>query len=327
MTRTKLGIPILAFAIAAICGCGARERNVPTAEEERRQARLERGRYLAESLLNCFDCHAEVDWKAAEAPVVEGTKGGGALFPGEILPFKIVAPNISPDAETGAGKWSDQQLANALRNGIGHDGRVLFPIMPYMSYRAMSDEDLAAVIAYVRSIPSVRNAVARIELPPPVKASLQAPPPVTSVPEPDLSTPVKRGAYLVTIGGCTDCHTPMGKDMRPQMALEFGGGFLLKGPWGEVASANITPDPSGISYYTEELFLQTIRSGHVKARKLNQIMPWHRFRNLSDVDLKAIFAYLRTLKPVSHRVDNTEPPTPCKKCGFGHGLGAANSAS
>jgi hypothetical protein len=106
--------------------------------------------------------------------------------------------------------------------------------------------------------------------------------------------------------------------------MDFAGGFILEGPWGKVASANITPDPSGISYYKEALFVQTIRTGYVKARELNQIMPWWHYRNLTDDDLKAMFAYLRTLKPVKHRVDNTEPPTLCKLCGSRHGLGDRN---
>jgi hypothetical protein len=91
-----------------------------------------------------------------------------------------------------------------------------------------------------------------------------------------------------------------------------------------VASANITPDPSGIPYYDEALFLEMIRTGYVKARKINQIMSWSDYRNLTDEDLKAIFAYLRTLKAVKHRVDNSEPPTFCKLCGFSHGAGSQN---
>jgi mono/diheme cytochrome c family protein len=317
-------ISTLVIAAAVSSGCRSTERARQTVEEERRLARIERGRYLVEGLLDCFTCHSEVDWTVSDVPVKPGRKGCGAVFPGEILPFPIVAPNISPDPETGAGKWSNEQFARAIRNGVGHDGRVLFPIMPYTGYRALSDGDLAAVIAYVRSVPPVRNAIARIELPPPVTANLKAPPPVSSQPEPNLSAPVRRGAYLVTIGGCADCHTPPGKDMQPRADLAFAGGFVLKGPWGQAAAANITPDPSGISYYDEALFLQAMRTGHVKARKLNQIMRWSSYRNLTDEDLKAMFAHLRTLKPVAHRVDNTEPPTLCKTCGFPHGLGAMN---
>jgi predicted HAD superfamily phosphohydrolase len=114
----------------------------------------------------------------------------------------------------------------------------------------------------------------------------------------------------------------MSKTICPSM--DFAGAMIFKGPWGEVASANITPDATGISYYDENLFVESMRTGFVHARKLNQIMPWSIFRNLTGEDLNAMFAYLRTLKPVSHRVDNTEPPALCKLCGMRHGLGGQN---
>ena len=73
------------------------------------------------------------------------------------LPGSVHAPNITPDPETGAGNWSDDQLARAIREGIGHDGRALFPFMPYLGLRALSDEDLASIIVYLRSLPPVRQ--------------------------------------------------------------------------------------------------------------------------------------------------------------------------
>ena len=144
------------------------------------------------------------------------------------------------------------------------------------------------------------------------------------VPEPDVSTPEKRGKYLVTIAGCTDCHTPQDAHGQPLPGMDFGGGFILEGPWGRVASSNITPDPSGISYYDQAMFTQAIRAGFVGARKLNQIMPWHTYREMTDEDIVAMFAYLKMLKPVRHHVDNTEPPTFCKVCRQTHGGGNQN---
>ena len=141
---------------------------------------------------------------------------------------------------------------------------------------------------------------------------------------PDMSNPVARGKYLVTMGNCMSCHTPMSKKGEPLMQLAFAGGMHFKGPWGEVTSANITPDASGISYYDEALFVKTLRTGQVGARKLNSVMPWGYFRNMTDDDLKAIFAYLRTLTPLQHRVDNTEEPTVCEVCGGRHGYGDKN---
>ena len=106
--------------------------------------------------------------------------------------------------------------------------------------------------------------------------------------------------------------------------LLFAGGFNLKGPWGDVTGVNITPDPSGISCYDEDLFIRTLRTGHVGARPLNSIMPWAYFRNMNDDDLKAIFAFLRTVPPKQHRVDNSEPPTLCPLDGGYHGFGDRN---
>jgi hypothetical protein len=140
------------------------------------------------------------------------------------------------------------------------------------------------------------------------------------VPEPDVSIPEKLGKYLVTIEGCTDCHTPQDAHGQPLPGMDFGGGFILDGPWGRVASANITPDPSGISYYDQAIFTQAMRTGFVGARKLNQIMPWHAYRGMPNEDIIAIFAYLRALNPVRYHVDNTEPPTFCKVCRQTHGV-------
>ena len=117
------------------------------------------------------------------------------------------------------------------------------------------------------------------------------------VPQPDLSTPEKRGAYLVTIAGCKDCHTPQDAHGLPLPSMDFGWGFIMDGPWGYVASGNITPDPSGIPYCGAVLFMQAMRSGYVKARKLSQIMPWHIYRGMTDEDLAAMFATSRRSSP------------------------------
>jgi len=195
-----------------------------------------------------------------------------------------------------------------------------------LDFRYMSDEDLASVIVYLRSLPPVHKQQPTTELIFPVKYLIRnAPEPLDApVPEPDVSTPEKRGKYLVTIAGCSDCHTPQDAHGQPLAGMDFAGGFILEGPWGRVASANITSDPSGISYYDQAMFTQAIRTGFVGARKLNQIMPWHTYRGLTDEDIVAVFSYLKTLKPVRHHVDNTEPPTVCKICRQTHGGGNQN---
>jgi mono/diheme cytochrome c family protein len=257
--------------------------------------------------------------------VLPGREGAGEILPYADLPGRIVAPNLTPDPQTGAGNWTDDQLARAIREGIGHDGRALFPIMPYPRFRSMSDEDLASVIVYLRSLPPVRNELPKTQIIFPVKYLIRnAPQPLQGpVSSPNPNDRLAWGKYLTTIAGCADCHTPSdrGKELP---GMDFAGGSVLKeGPY-QAAAANITPDASGIAYYDEALFLQVIHTGYVKARALSPIMPFAFYGNMTDDDLKAIFAYLHTVKPVHHRVDNSLPPTYCKLCKQKHGAGDQN---
>lgn len=298
--------------------------------------RLARGSYLVNGVLQCFNCHSDVDFSRRPSRPFAGKMGGGHIFSNTLLGLppgnRVVAPNISPDPEFGAGKWTDSDFVRALRQGIGHDGRTLFPVMPYHYFHKLSDEDLAAAIVYVRSIPPVHIERPKTVLTAEIKATLQPLPPVENVAAPDKSDRVKYGAYLVNAGHCNGCHTPADdKTGEPIPGMYLAGGDVLTGPWGpdptkeiSVASLNLTPDPSGISYMNEAMFIKTLRTGQVQARLLANIMPWAFFRNLSDDDLKAMYAYLRTVKPVQHRVDNTEPPGYCKLCRHRHGYGKRN---
>ena len=303
---------------------GPKSRPVTSKKLESTPARRERGKYLAETR-GCFGCHSPHHWMVHGAPVVEGKQGSGSEMSFEGAPGKVVAPNITSDPETGAGTWSDDQLSRAIREGIGHDGRALFPMMPYGFYRRMSDEDLASLVVYLRSLPAVRNPLPHTELVFPVKYLIRnAPEPITEpVPDPDRSDVTKWGEYLVRTAACGECHTPMVGHERPE-SMAFAGGFQLQGPWGNVASANLTPDASGIGYYDQALFIQAMHTGYVKARELNPIMPYGEYKAIPDNELTAMFAYLRTLKPIKHHVDNSLPPTDCKVCRAKHGGGDRN---
>ena len=254
-----------------------------------------------------------------------GKEASGEVLPYAGLPGRIVASNLTPDPETGAGSWTDDQLARAIREGVGHDGRALFPIMPYQRYRNMSDEDLASVVVYLRSLPAVHNRLPATEIIFPVKYLIRsAPEPIAaSVADVVSSDQLRYGTYLADQAGCVDCHTPQVRGQTVS-GMDFAGGFPFTGPWGTVASSNITPDPSGIPYYDEALFLDVMRTGQVKGRKLSPIMPVMAYKNLTNDDLRAIFAFLRTTKPVKHRVDNSEAPTECKICNQKHGGGNEN---
>ncbi len=305
---------------------GPKARTTTARTFESTPARLARGTYLAEHVSGCVDCHTPHDWSSRAPSTIGGKVGAGEEIPMKGLPGKIFAPNITPDKETGAGTWTDDQLARAIREGVGHDGRALFNMMPYEHYRTMSDEDLASVIVYLRALPPVRNVVPKTEMIFPVKYLIRnVPQPVTDpVPSPDLSTPLKRGAYLTNVAGCTDCHTPMDEHGQRLAGLDWAGGFILEGPWGRVASMNLTSDPSGIPYYDEKMFIDTIRTGSVRARVLNPIMPFATYGGMTDQDLAAIFAFVHQLPPVKHRVDNTMPPTYCTLDKQTHGGGSQN---
>ena len=282
---------------------GARSRPLTNRHFDSTPARLAHGEYLARAVMGCLDCHTEHDWKAPGGALVAGRDGAGQIFPGEGFPGRIVANNLTPDPETGAGNWTDDQFARAIREGIGHDGRTLFPLMPYPNFRQMSDEDLASLVVFLRSLPAVKNPLPSTEIAFPVKYLIRGlPNPLKGPVLPrDLSTPEKRGQYLVTLASCADCHTPM-VNGQPEDDKAFAGGMEFKGPWGDVQSANITPDKTGISYYDENRFIEALRTGLVMGRPLNPIMPWDSYRHMTDEDLKAIFAYLRTVKPVVNRV-------------------------
>lgn len=296
--------------------------------------RLARGKYLVEGLLQCPACHSETDFSKRPIEAVPGKRLGGFVFPNEELglqkPNRIVAPNISSDAEYGAGTWKDADFVRALRQGIGHDGRVLFPLMPYYYFRDLSDEDLASVIVYERSATPVHIRRPKTVLSEQLKKAFQPLAPVEHVAEPDRSDRLKYGKYLVVAGHCDACHTPTDDKGAPYPNMAFAGGLPLIGNWEggsvikRVHSLNLTSDPSGISYFDEGTFIYVLRNGGFPTRPLSNIMPWAFFRNLTDDDLGSIFAYLRTLKPVRHHVDNTEPPTYCKQCKTKHGLGSTN---
>ncbi len=296
---------------------GPRKRATTSRQFESTTERLARGRYLAQSVLGCTTCHSPRDFTKHGAPPVAGMDFAGQPIELPGFPGNIVVPNITPDKETGAGNWTDDQIARAIREGIKHDDTTIFPLMPYMLYKDLSDEDLASVVVYLRSLTPIHNPLPVSKVNFPVNYLVRGvPQPVTHpVHGPDAADALARGKYLVNMG--CGCHQAKEK-------LPFAGGENLRGPWGDVTSVNLTPDASGIGYYSESTFITAMRTGYVGARELNQIMPYGEFKGITDDDLKAMFAYLKTLPPVKHRVDNSLPPTFCKLCKEKHGAGDQN---
>lgn len=309
---------------------GPDARPVTAEKFETTEARLARGKYLTEGPMFCFHCHSEHDTSDPTFPIVEAKKGAGWPMPIAEL-NNIAARNITPDPETGLGNWSDDEIARAIREGVRKDGTALFPVMPYMSFRSLDDEDVKSIVVYLRTLTPVRNTVPTRNLPGPLEYLVKTMPVPLTTPQPShpSSTAVERGKYLVTLAECHNCHTAADDQGQPLPGLDFGGGNnfpdLAKVDAGAtVFSMNITPDPSGIAHYDESLFMQTLKTGQVGGRMLNHVMPFLYFRNITDSDLSDMYAYIKTLAPVKHRISNTDPPTPCVVCNKSHGLGELN---
>src|SRR5688500_11928748 len=205
---------------------GPNARAVTSRTFEPSEARLARGEYLVEGVAHCFQCHSPHDMSNPELPIVDGMKGAGWWMDDAPGLGKVVAPNITPDRETGIGDWTDDEIARAIREGVSRDGTALFPIMPYENFRQMSDEDLASVVVYLRSITPVRNPLARTALEFPLSRIVNTmPAPLEgTVPEPPASS---RGEYLATLAECRTCHSAAVQG-EPVPGLTFGGGFMFK---------------------------------------------------------------------------------------------------
>jgi len=305
---------------------GPNARPVSSEKFEATDARLARGKYLAEGPAACFHCHTEHDFTDPEYPIVQAKKGAGWVMPVPELNY-IASRNITPDVETGIGTWSDDEVARAIREGVRKDGSALFPIMPYPFFATMDDEDVKSIVVYLRTLPAVKNVVPTRQLPGPLEYIVKTIPKPLTTPQPShpASTPVERGKYLATIADCHGCHTASVQG-QPLPGLDFGGGGSFDDPAlkTKVFSLNITQDPSGIAHYDDSLFIQTIRTGRVTSRLVNHIMPFEFFKNMTDDDLRDIFAYIKSVPPVKHRVSNTDPPTMCPVCNQKHGLGELN---
>lgn len=313
---TWLVVLVVVLAGAGLAYLFTRYPAVPPPEEVRIQAtpeRLARGEYLVENVVGCVVCHADRDWTKFSAPVIAGTKGkGGQRFGFGAEPFVLHARNITPG---GVGEWTDGELLRAITAGVSRDGTPLFPLMPYLRYGRMSRDDVEAIIVYLRTLPSVPAQTLpdrSLSFPLPLIVRTMPTAPSHQV-RPDPSDRVAYGRYLTNAAVCGDCHTPMDDQGAPLPGRDFSGGtpFMPNGV-GLVHSANITPDAgTGIGTWTEDQFLEKFRAFRAQpARTLegaerlqNTEMPWTYYAGMTDDDLRAIYAYLRSLPPVVNRVE------------------------
>jgi len=275
---------------------------------------VEKGSYLANHVAACIHCHSKRDFSKFSGPVVPGTEGGGGgLFDHTILdaiPGTIYSANITPDTETGIGSWTDDEILRAITQGINKKGDTLFPIMPYANYNRMAKEDLLNIIAYLRTLKPIKNTVPARKLMIPIAMAYPGPalqPSVEKNVRPGISDQIKYGEYLSMVADCATCHTPFVKG-QPDFAHMYGGGNVFNVDNFHVASANITPDSSGIGNWDEDQFLNKFtlyreeKNYNYNPGLKNTVMPLVDYSGMKDSDLKALYAYLRTVKPVTNYV-------------------------
>lgn len=255
----------------------------------------DRGKYLMEGPVACGNCHVQRGAKGE--PLLDKGLSGGMVF--DEPAFKAVASNITPDKETGIGNWTDQQLEKAIREGIRPNGTVIGPPMPIEFYRKMSDEDLKAIIIYMRAQPAVRNQVPKsiYNIPLPVNYG----PTITQ----KISTPSQKntkeyGEYLTTISHCMDCHNPRNEKGQLVWSKLGSGGQQFKGPWGISVSRNLTPHEYGLKNWTNQEIATAIQHGIDRSgQNYRPPMAFSWYKNINKNDLDAIIQYLRSLKPLS----------------------------
>ena len=266
-------------------------------------ATIARGRYLAFGPAHCAGCHVGAADTAALKAGGEPPLQGGFVF--VIPPGRWYVPNITPDSATGIGRRSDAELARLLRHGVRADGRAA---MPFMTAQLASDEDLVALISFLRSRAPVRNEVPDHRPNLLGKAVLsfaieplgpRAAPPAVS----PTGATVERGDYLANgLAACVGCHTARNMRTGAFTGPLFAGGGVFEvddGSRRELVTPNLTPDSATgrIAQWSEDLFVARFRAP--RAIK-ESIMPWEFFARMSDEDLRAVYRYLRTLPPVRY---------------------------
>lgn len=251
---------------------------------------IKRGDYLVNTIMTCGNCHSP---KGPQGDVPGKQFSGGLSW--DEPPFKVTAPNITEDKETGIGAWTNDQIKHLLRTGERPNGTPIAMVMPTDFYGIITDRDMDAIVAYLRTIKPIKNKV-----PDPIYKMPQVRHVFPGTEKPYtgamLKDKVKKGFYLASIGHCMECHTPMKTGQR-ELDRIGAGGREFPGPWGVSVSRNITQSKDkGLGGWTDAEIKRAITTGVSKdGGKLKPPMGFHYYAKLTDADLDAVVAYLRTV--------------------------------
>ncbi len=277
--KTTIAIAALLFTLIEAAGA-----------QTPKELLIQRGDYLVNAVMSCNNCHTPRGPKGLD---MSKMLSGGMAF--DEPEFKVTASNITPDPDTGIGKWSGDDIRRLLRTGIRPNGEAVAAIMPTAYYVALTERDLDSIVAYLRSVPAVKN-----ETPPPEYRIKQPRPPAplvkAAMTEADQIDPVKHGRYLADIAHCLECHTP--RDNGKINLKRIGaGGVEFKGPFGKSTSANITRNKDlGIGTWSDDDIRRAITQGIAKnGDPLKPPMNFAGYAKMTPQDLSALVAFVRTL--------------------------------
>lgn len=281
----------------------------PTSEK------IARGKYLANHVSVCIDCHSTRSFDFYSGPIIPGTEGkGGEKFVDAAGTF--YPPNITPAALS---NWSDGEILRAITSGVAKDGTALFPMMPYPIFNQLASDDAEAIVAYLRTLSPIPNEVPRSKLNFPLNLIVRTiPQPYQPQPRPPASDTLAYGKYMSTVSGCNFCHTPVDERGQQLPKMDFAGGMEFKDPvLGTIRSANITPEQdTGIGAWDKAYFVGRFKEyadsskSHIPVTKGsdNTVMPWTMYAGMTEEDLSAIYSYLRTVAPVKNQVERFVKP-------------------
>jgi hypothetical protein len=279
--------------------------------------RIARGEYLAKHVALCIDCHSERDFTKFAGPIKPGTEGsGGEVFDENIgFPGRVITKNLTP---ANLGSWSDGELIRAITCGVTKDNKALFPMMPYFNYNQITEDDLYAIVAYIRTLEPREREIPETELNFPLNLLVKTMPVQAYTPAKEInkSNSIEYGKYLVTLASCSDCHT-LSDQGEPLPGMYLAGGNEFKFPGGVVRSLNITPDnETGLGNWSKEDFIARFKfyanedAHNVPVnieKEFNTPMPWIMYAGMTDEDLGAMYDYLKTVTPVKNRVERFSP--------------------
>lgn len=321
-----VGVIVVLLLVVAAAGLGylySTYPNVPppaAVKIDSTPERLARGKYLNDHVVGCTTCHTERDWTKYSGPIKTEKLGAGGESFNLGQAGMLYSKNITPAA---IGSWSDGELLRAVTAGVSKDGTPLFPLMPYPHYGVMAEEDMHAVLAYVRSLKAIENSkVPEPALSFPLNLIVRTMPrAAVPRPRPSPDDTIAYGRYLTRSALCADCHTPIDERGAPLPGRDFAGGQEFYETGFRVRSANITPDAdTGIGSWTEQQFIDKFKAFEntepatlsQTERRQNTVMPITAYAGMTREDLSAIYAFLRTQKPVVNRVtkfpDTQTPP-------------------